>query len=62
MQPPVGVDTHQIRWGIECRVTNFRERDAVRNHRLTKLLVWVGNDMSRIKQDQLGLVTTKRAA
>ena len=41
MKTVVGIDADQV--GIERGVMDFRERDAVWNHRLTKLLVLVGN-------------------
>ena len=45
MQPVVQVDANQM--CVERGVMDFGERDAVRNHRLAKLLFSVSDDMSR---------------
>jgi hypothetical protein len=52
MQPVVRVDANQM--CVERGVMNFGERDAVRNHRLAKLLMSVRDDMSRVEQQRLG--------
>ena len=48
MQPIVRVDADQMR--VERRMMNFRERDAVRNHRLAELLILVRDDMGSVEQ------------
>jgi hypothetical protein len=52
MQPAVGVDADQM--GIECRMMNLRERDAVRNHWLAEQFVLVRDDVRRVEQQRIG--------
>ena len=60
MQPIVGVDADQMR--VESGVMNFRERDAIRHHRLAELLVLVRDDMSRVEQQRFGQPRQRAAA
>lgn len=48
MQPIIRVDANQMR--VEGRMMNLRERDAVRNNRLAKLLILIRDDMGGIEQ------------
>lgn len=56
----VSVDANQM--CIERGVMDFGERDAVRNHRLAKLLISVRDDMSRVEQQRLGQARQRAAA
>ena len=60
MQPVVRVDANQM--CVERGVMDFGERDAVRNHRLAKLLISVRDDMSRVEQQRLGQARQRAAA
>jgi hypothetical protein len=40
--------------GVEGCVVDFRERDAVADHRLTKQLVLIFDDMSGVEKHRLG--------
>ena len=52
MQSVIGVDADQM--GVERRVMDFGKRNAVRNHRLAELFVFVRNDVSRIENNGSG--------
>ena len=60
MQPVVRVDADQM--GVERGVMDLGKRNAVRNHRLAKLLVPVRDDMSRVEQQRLGQARQRAAA
>lgn len=44
----IGIDTDQMR--IEGRVVNFRQRDAVADHWLAKLLICIARNMRRVEK------------
>jgi hypothetical protein len=52
MQSEVWVDSDEM--SIEGRVVDFRERDPVADHRLTKQLVLIFDDVSGVEQHGLG--------
>ena len=39
---------------VEGRVVNFRKRNSVRDHWLTKPIVFIGNDVRSVEQQRLG--------
>src|SRR5437879_6292467 len=39
---------------VEGRVVNFRKRNSIRDYWLTKLIVFIGNDMCSVEQQRLG--------
>src|SRR5262249_6010958 len=51
MNPEIRVDADQI--GIERGMVNLRQRQAVRDDWLTKLLVGINNDVCRIEEPRL---------
>lgn len=52
MQSEIRVDSDEM--SVEGRVVDFRERDAVADHRLTKHLVLIFDDMSGVEKHGLG--------
>src|ERR1700733_13275913 len=52
MQSEIRVDSDEM--SVEGRVMDFRERDAVADHRLTKHLVLIFDDMSGVEKHGLG--------
>ena len=52
MQSIVRVDSDEM--GVEGGVVDFRERDAVADHRLAKQLVLIFDDVSSVEQHGLG--------
>ena len=52
MDAEIGIDADQV--GVEGRVMELRQRQAIRDHWLPKLLVRVHNDVSGIEQPRFG--------
>ena len=52
MQSEIRVDSDEM--SVEGRVMDFRERDAVADHRLTKHFVLIFDDMSGVEKHGLG--------
>ena len=52
MQSEVWVDSDEM--SVEGRVVDFRERDAVADHRLTKQIVSIFDDVSGVEKHGLG--------
>ena len=52
MQSEIRVNSDEM--SVEGRVVDFRERDAVADHRLTKHLVLIFDDMSGVEKHELG--------
>ena len=48
----IGIDPDQI--GVESSVMNFRQRQTIRNDRLTQLLIGIHDDVSGIEQPRFG--------
>ena len=52
MNSKIGVDADQM--GVEGRVMELRQRQAIRDHRLPQLFIRIHNDVGRIEQSRLG--------
>ena len=55
----IGVDADQV--GIEGRMMDLRQRQAIRDDRLPKLLVRIHDDVSGIEQPRLGQMGDRTA-
>ena len=60
MNAEIGVNADQVR--VKCRVVNFAQRQPVRDHRLSVLLISVHNDMSGIEQPGFGEMRDRASA